>query len=96
MCVSGLPIRNGLEHIREICNLSLELIDGLRLGDVLRLFLLKLQALTSLRFQTKIHIILLRELAGFIFDTTHNFMKGYIVPKAMQDMLPRIRWNFVF
>uniref|UniRef100_A0A8L8JYS1 Guanylate cyclase n=1 Tax=Heligmosomoides polygyrus TaxID=6339 RepID=A0A8L8JYS1_HELPZ len=30
MCVSGLPIRNGLEHIREICNLSLELIDGLR------------------------------------------------------------------
>ncbi|KJH47404.1 adenylate/guanylate cyclase catalytic domain protein [Dictyocaulus viviparus] len=30
LCVSGLPNRNGLEHIKEICDLSLELITGLR------------------------------------------------------------------
>ncbi|KAJ1374223.1 Receptor-type guanylate cyclase gcy-22 [Parelaphostrongylus tenuis] len=30
LCVSGLPIRNGLEHIKEICDLSLELVAGLR------------------------------------------------------------------
>ncbi|WKY12011.1 hypothetical protein Q1695_003515 [Nippostrongylus brasiliensis] len=29
LCVSGLPSRNGLEHIKEICNLSLELIYAL-------------------------------------------------------------------
>ncbi|KAE9416624.1 hypothetical protein Angca_009708 [Angiostrongylus cantonensis] len=30
LCVSGLPIRNGLQHIKEICDLSLELVAGLR------------------------------------------------------------------
>ncbi|KIH44538.1 hypothetical protein ANCDUO_25436, partial [Ancylostoma duodenale] len=31
LCVSGLPKRNGLEHIKAICDLSLELLSGLRL-----------------------------------------------------------------
>ncbi|EYC30737.1 hypothetical protein Y032_0004g1741 [Ancylostoma ceylanicum] len=30
LCVSGLPKRNGLEHIKAICDLSLELLSGLR------------------------------------------------------------------
>uniref|UniRef100_A0A0K0CXW9 guanylate cyclase n=1 Tax=Angiostrongylus cantonensis TaxID=6313 RepID=A0A0K0CXW9_ANGCA len=30
LCVSGLPNRNGLDHIKQICDLSLELIAGLR------------------------------------------------------------------
>ncbi|VDL82634.1 unnamed protein product [Nippostrongylus brasiliensis] len=30
LCASGVPIRNGLEHIREICNLALELVIGLK------------------------------------------------------------------
>uniref|UniRef100_A0A1I7XIQ3 Guanylate cyclase n=1 Tax=Heterorhabditis bacteriophora TaxID=37862 RepID=A0A1I7XIQ3_HETBA len=34
LCVSGLPNRNGLEHIKEICDLSLELITGLRAFSV--------------------------------------------------------------
>uniref|UniRef100_A0A1I7XJ08 guanylate cyclase n=1 Tax=Heterorhabditis bacteriophora TaxID=37862 RepID=A0A1I7XJ08_HETBA len=34
LCVSGLPNRNGLEHIKEICDLALELISNLKLFHV--------------------------------------------------------------
>ncbi|KHJ91432.1 adenylate/guanylate cyclase catalytic domain protein [Oesophagostomum dentatum] len=34
LCVSGLPRRNGKEHIKEICELSLELLKGLKVFRV--------------------------------------------------------------